>query len=83
MAMCELCSKGGFAPAEMHANQDGTKLVGPCCIQGPAEPELVWGAALTSRRGLELFAEYSGVRLEFTKSPKELKTWTENLRTIS
>lgn len=83
MAMCEQCSKGGFNPIEMHANADGTKLIGPCCIPGPvppADPELVWGASFTSRRGLELYAEYSGIKLEFARSQKELKEWVESLR---
>jgi hypothetical protein len=80
MAMCEQCNKGGFRPIEMHANQDGSKLIGPCCTPIPAEPEIVWGISLTSRRGLELYAEYSGIKLEYTKSHQELKQWAESLR---
>ena len=81
MAMCENCNKGGFEVNEMHANANGSKLVGPCCNPPPnAEPEFVWGVSFTSRRGLEVLSSYSNITLEFKKSHGELKAWVESLR---
>jgi hypothetical protein len=87
MAMCEKCQRPGFYPHQLHANEEGTKLLGPCCLTDPKqlppvpnEMDIDWGVAFTSKKGLEVFANVGDLRLKYTKTPQEIKKLADSIR---
>lgn len=81
MAECERCHTKGYLPHQMHADQLGTMLLGPCCQRvdalppseaAVAEDDLVYGVEISSK-GLKAYAQWQGLRLEFNRSPAQLK----------
>lgn len=83
MAACESCKTGGYETSQMHASDDGAMLLGPCCQpkQLPAsEVEIDWGVALSSKRGLEVFASYGDLKLTYQKSTQDLKEMVDRIQ---
>lgn len=73
MAMCEKCGKGGFAPQEMSTDESQRQFVGPCCKGGQAGA--VYGISLSSNMGLHAYVEAGGMRMEYRKTPEELRRY--------
>jgi hypothetical protein len=82
MAMCERCKTSGYAPAQMHASLDGKELLGPCCQKSlpEPEPELDWGLQLSSKKGLQVYAQFGDLKLSFNKSFDELKELVDRIQ---
>lgn len=92
MAACESCNRDGYGPEDMK-NRNG-KTVGPCCDPltnpqplralptpeqlKPTEP--VFGLEISNKVGIRAFLEYGGAKLEFQKTPDELKKLLEQAK---
>lgn len=82
MAACESCGKGGFEVEQLRVDEVRKVLIGPCCItviplnQVPDE-KVHYGVEASDEIGVKAYVEFSGLKLEFRKTPGELKRMVE------
>lgn len=78
MSSCENCFKRDIKPDDIRVHEfpNGEKvLIGPCCIgeQIRMEPALDYHFELSSKNGVVASVEYAGLKLEYKRSPEQLR----------
>jgi len=79
MAYCENCNSKGHDPRTLvvATKDDQFILIGPCCSvkQQTPDREVEYGLELSSHYGLLAYAKFSGMKVEYRKSPEQLAAW--------
>lgn len=76
MASCENCHTRGIDPKAMKVRQFEQEelLIGPCCVEAPRmHPQVDYHFEVSSKNGILASVEYAGLRLEYKKSPEQLR----------
>lgn len=81
MAYCENCGTKGHDPRVLVVvknKDDQFILAGPCCVvqqQAQTPPDIEYGLELSSHYGLIAYAKYGGLKMEYRRTPEQLKQW--------
>ncbi len=79
MASCENCGTMGIDPKDIMVVQARGQciLIGPCCYipteQWNEKGDLSYGLEISSAYGILAYAEYEGLKVEFRKTPDQVK----------
>jgi hypothetical protein len=76
MASCENCHMRGIDPKAMRVRQFEQEelLIGPCCTEAPRmHPQVDYHFEVSSKNGIVASVEYAGLRLEYKKSPEQIR----------